>query len=108
MPQDNSKEYLDMVKDIVLSNIPKDKFNVFLFGSRAREHNRFAADIDIGIKGKAPVDKGTIHKIKDEIEESIVPFNVDIIDFYDVSDDFKKVALRDIQIWNKTRFIDIS
>ena len=102
----DDRNYLNIVKKIVLDKIPKDKFNIFLFGSRARRKHRFAADIDIGVQGEIPLDQRVISTIKNEVDESIIPFKVDIIDFTDVSDDFKKVALEDIEIWNKTKFTD--
>ena len=98
----NTEEaYLDLVKKAVFKHIPKNKYNIFLFGSRARKKHRFAADIDIGIQGKEPIDQNLIYKIKDEIEESVVPFNVDIIDFNNVSNEFKEEALKNIKIWNQ-------
>ena len=100
--------YLELVKKIVLENIPKDKFNIFLFGSRAREKHRQKADIDVGVKGDTKLDKKIIWEIKDKIEESIVPYKVDIIDFIDVGPEFKEEALKDIKIWNKVESTDIS
>ena len=98
----NTEEaYLDLVKEVVFKHIPKNKYNIFLFGSRAREKHRFAADIDIGVQGKEPLEEDLIYKIKDEIEESIVPFKVDIIDFMTVTNKFKKEALKNIKIWNQ-------
>ncbi|MBI2996472.1 MAG: nucleotidyltransferase domain-containing protein [Candidatus Melainabacteria bacterium] len=101
-------DYIDIVKKIVLENIPKDKFNIFLFGSRVREKHRQRADIDIGVKGNTKLDKKIIWEIKDTIEESIVPYKVDIIDFVDVNPEFKEEALKDIKIWNKVESIDIN
>lgn len=100
--------YIEIVKKIVLENIPKEKFNVFLFGSRARDKHRRGADIDIGVKGARKLDEKVIEEIKDKIEESIVPFKVDVIDFIDIGSDFKGEALRDIEIWNKVESIDIN
>ncbi len=104
----NSDHYLAVVKKIVLQNIPKDRFNVFLFGSRTSKKHRHSSDIDIGIKGHKPIDDKVILKIKEEIDESIVPFKVDIIDFSKVDDKFKKVALKEYEIWNQVKSIKIN
>lgn len=98
-----NNKYIDLVKDIVLKNIPKELYTVFLFGSRVSGANRFASDIDIGISGNKPLDKKVMYKIKDEIEESIVPFKVDVIDFFETSEKFKSKALKDIELWNKPK-----
>lgn len=97
----NEDSYLDLVKTIILKNIPNDKYNIFLFGSRTKDKHRFAADIDVGVEGKEPLNKDIIYKVQEEIEESIVPFNVDIIDFKDVGNEFKQEAMRNIKIWNQ-------
>ena len=105
---DDDLKYLEQVKRIVLTHIPKDKFNVFLFGSRVDENHRKGADIDIGVKGEEQLEEKIKLKIKEEIEESIVPFKVDIIDFYDASDNFKNVALKDYVLWNKVKHIKVN
>jgi hypothetical protein len=43
-----------------------------------------------------------------ELEESIVPFKIDLIDFYQVDKDFKKEALKIIQIWNCPKNIKLN
>ncbi len=105
---DNDDKYLSLLKNIVLSNIPLDKYNVFLFGSRVRAKHKFAADYDIGVKGNEPLSLNTISKIKDIIEESMIPFDVDIIDFSNVSDSFKKVALKEYKTWNEVKSIKVN
>jgi predicted nucleotidyltransferase len=50
---------------------------VFLFGSRARGDNRWNSDYDLWIDADLP--RQTLADIQDELEESIVPFNVDLV-----------------------------
>ena len=95
------KKYLDIIKDIVLSNIDRSEHFVFLFGSRAKGSNRKSADVDIGIMGKKPIGK-IYYKIVDEIEASIVPYKVDVIDFSLADEKFKKIAMQNIEVWNQT------
>lgn len=45
--------------------------------------------------------------IEDELEESIIPYTVDLIDFKNVTADFKKIALEDIIVWNRPKNIKI-
>jgi len=95
------KKYLDIIKNIVLSNIDRSEHFVFLFGSRARGNKSRTADVDIGILGKKPIGK-IYYKIIDEIEESIVPYKVDVIDFSLADEKFKKIAMQNIEVWNQT------
>jgi len=94
------KKYLTIIKDIVLSYIDPSEHLVFLFGSRAKENSKRSSDVDIGIMGKKPIGK-IYYKIVDKIEESIVPYKVDIIDFSMVEEKFKKIAMKKIEIWNQ-------
>jgi predicted nucleotidyltransferase len=95
------KKYLDIIKNIVLSNIDRSEHFVFLFGSRARGSKKKSADVDIGIMGKKPIGK-IYYKIINEIEESIVPYKVDVIDFSLVDQNFKRITMEKIVVWNQT------
>ena len=94
------KKYLKIIKDIVLQSIDPSEHLVFLFGSRARENCKKSSDVDIDIMGKKPIGK-IYYKIVDKIEESIVPYKVDIVDFSMVEEKFKKIAMKKIEVWNQ-------
>lgn len=99
------EKYLSIIKDIVLRHINKNEHLVFLFGSRAKKISKKSSDIDIGILGNGPLGK-IYYKIIDEIEDSIVPLKVDIIDFYFVDNDFKNEVMKEIEIWNDPQKIN--
>ena len=101
-------DYIDIVKQIVLKHIPKDNFAVFLFGSRAVGNDKPLSDIDIGILGLEPLPTIIKVDLESDLEESIVPYKIDLIDFYKVDKDFKKEALNTIQIWNCPKNISLS
>ena len=48
-------DYIDIVKQIVLKQVPNDAFAIFLFGSRAAGNAKALSDIDIGILGTEPL-----------------------------------------------------
>ena len=93
-------KYLDIVKKIVLAKVPLDKYAVFLFGSRAVGNAHQMSDFDIGFLGETAFPLLLKADIEEEIDESIVPFRVDLIDFNSVDSNFKKEALQQIIIWN--------
>ena len=101
-------DYIDIVKQIVLKHIPKDNFAVFLFGSRAVGNDKPLSDIDIGILGSEPLPTIIKVDLESDLEESIVPYKIDLIDFYQVDKDFKKEALNTIQIWNCPKNISLN
>ena len=100
--------YIDIVKQIVLKHVPKNEFAVFLFGSRAVGNANSLSDIDVGIMGTKPLPTLIMADLDSDLEESIVPFKIDLIDFYQVDKAFKKEALSSIQIWNCPKNIKLN
>lgn len=94
-------KYLQLIKDILVKHIPLNDYSLFLFGSRAVRNHRRRSDVDIGVWGNTPLSPIIKFKIEDEINESIVPYKVDIIDFSEVDDNFKKFAFEKINVWNQ-------
>ena len=101
-------DYLNIVKHIVLKHIPKDEFAVFLFGSRAAGNAKALSDIDVGILGMRPLPSIITADLEFDLEESIVPFKIDLIDFYQVDEVFKAEALSAVQIWNCPKNIKLN
>ncbi len=101
-------DYIDIVKQIVLKHVPKNEFAVFLFGSRAAGNANSLSDIDVGIMGTKPLPTLIMADLDSDMEESIVPFKIDLIDFYQVDKAFKNEALSTIQIWNCPKNIKLN
>ncbi|MEN8220336.1 MAG: nucleotidyltransferase domain-containing protein [Pseudomonadota bacterium] len=92
----NSETYL---KGLLKNQLPTgNKF--FLFGSRANGSAGFASDIDIGIWPQEPLNDTILLKLQEIIEDSFVPYQVDLVDFSKVSEQFKLQALKKIIPWN--------
>lgn len=92
--------YLELTKEIIFKHIDSKKFKVFLFGSRACGNQKPFSDIDIGIIGKEKLNSIVKADIENELDESLVPYNVDIVDFSRVDAKFKSLALKKIIKWN--------
>lgn len=84
------------VKEVVFSVIPSKEIKVFIFGSRATGNASRFSDIDLGIKGSAPISGVRIAEIKELFEDSNLPFKVDVVDFSRVSKKFSDVATKRI------------
>ena len=94
------KHYEVLLREIVLRSSADLQCEVFLFGSRARGKVRRASDFDIGITGLAQADFRLVkRRIEEEVEESIIPHGVDVVDFDQVGERFKTEALRRITVW---------
>ncbi|MFH1408237.1 MAG: nucleotidyltransferase domain-containing protein [Patescibacteria group bacterium] len=94
------KEAGKEIKGIVLKHLGPE-FKVFLFGSRASANARKWSDFDVGIEGKKPVDFKVLGLINEELENTNIPYKVDVVDFSRVSTSFKKTALERSKIWKK-------
>jgi predicted nucleotidyltransferase len=94
------QNYINIVKEIVLKRVPLDDYAVFLFGSRAVGNNHSMSDIDIGVWGDKPLSVIIKLDLEEKLQESIVPFKIDLIDFFEVSKEFKHYALEKIDVWN--------
>lgn len=92
-----SKKTEKEIKDIIFLFLDKKKYQVFIFGSRALKKAEKFSDYDIGIWGEKPVSDDVLAMIKETLEESDLPYVVDIVDFSLVSPEFKKVALSKIK-----------
>jgi len=100
--EDYARKYMDILKGIVLAHVDRTTTAVFLFGSRADGQNTRLSDVDIGIWGPAPLGAER-HRILTSIEESIVPYHVDLVDFHDADPAFRETAIKEIVLWNEPR-----
>lgn len=94
-----SKEELkDKIKLILNENIKEPHFKAFFFGSRASGKAMQRSDIDIGILAAKPIPLNVMGEIKTELDKLRVLQKFDVVDFNDADDDFKKVALKSIEV----------
>ena len=91
------------IKTVVMKHIKPEESFVFLFGSRAGGYGRPNSDYDVGFYRGEKIPFKVIARIQDELEDYPIPVDIEIVDFAVVSDEFKKLALRDIKIWNKPK-----
>lgn len=88
---------------VLLLSIIHDKLpscHVYLFGSRARGTNYPGSDIDIALDTGSKINIRFIGDIKEAIEESSIPFFVDIVDFHAVSSEMREQIRKDGILWN--------
>lgn len=57
------------------------------------------SDIDLALDNNEQIDLTVLSEIKEEIEESVIHYTVDIVDIQNVSQDFKKQILKDVKVW---------
>jgi len=96
-------KYIEIAKNQILSMIDCENTSVFLFGSRAEGTNTSDSDIDIGFISSSKIDNLLLYKIRISLEESIIPYHIDLVDFYNADTEFKKIAMENTIIWNKSK-----
>ncbi len=92
-------EHLAIVQDILQSHIPD--LEVWIFGSRATGKAKNTSDLDIAIIANDPIDMMLLANIKDTFSESNLPFKVDIVDYGNVSPEFRKLITKEKLVLQK-------
>lgn len=70
---------------------------VYLYGSRSRHDNRWNSDYDLWIDADMP--RHVIAEITDQIDESFVPFRVDIVATPQLSGRFAERVKQEATLW---------
>ena len=96
-------DYLDQMRELVLRVISGLDCTVVLFGSRARGSQRPSSDIDIGFSG---LDEAVFTRVRDqlfsEIEESVIPHHVDLVNIDTADRHFRDVAMEKVIVWKQS------
>ncbi|MCX7114516.1 MAG: nucleotidyltransferase domain-containing protein [Gammaproteobacteria bacterium] len=80
---------LQTIKTILKHFIPNTP--VWVFGSRITAHAKPYSDLDMVIKGKDLIPQQVYYQIKDALEESDLPFRVDVLDWHRISPAFQNI-----------------
>ena len=91
--------YLEKAREICLAAVPDTRYEIFLFGSRARGHCEHGSDLDIGIAGPEPL-PGGVSRLVNLLDDSDVPWRPQVIDFALVTDEaFRRHAYEGREVW---------
>ena len=91
------KELKKAILEIIDKYLDTDLYRIFFFGSRIKGDNFPRADIDIGIEGHQEIPGEIKMKIKEDLERLPTLYKFDFVDFKNVSEKFKKEALKYIE-----------
>ncbi len=91
--------YLDQVKQLILTELGQEPVGVLLFGSRARGDSNFGSDVDVALVPKVGQTISRISLLREKIEDSCIPYKVDLVNLSEVSEDFKQQVLKDAIVW---------
>ena len=93
---DVPQNHLSAIKQILHKNIPYAE--VRAFGSRVSGTVKKYSDLDLVIVGKNEIDPKVMMQLKDDFEESDIPFRVEILDWHAISSEFKRIIEQKYEI----------
>lgn len=83
---------------IVWKYLDRNTYKLFFFGSRVTGSFSERSDIDVGIEGSEPVPTNIMAKIRDEVAELPILYNIDVVDMRVASPSFRRVAKQLIKV----------
>ncbi|MEI8128151.1 MAG: nucleotidyltransferase domain-containing protein [bacterium] len=96
MKVDIETRYLEHVKSIINSHLQDPSLKIYVFGSRARGNAKKYSDLDIALQAESKIEVNKMSKIEIELEETTIPYKVDVIDLNNISDTFRKCIENDL------------
>ncbi len=98
-------QYLRQTFEIIAAHMKEHPARVYLFGSRATGNARVFSDCDIGIEPKQDLPVGLLSHIREELEESHIPFAVELIDLSQVNEEFARKVRNEGKLWLDTSYV---
>ncbi|GAE94591.1 nucleotidyltransferase [Gracilibacillus boraciitolerans JCM 21714] len=92
-------DILAYLKHIIKDELKENACNVYLFGSWARNEEKRTSDIDIAIDSKNILSEKCWVEISERIEESYLPYRVDIINLSNTSEAIKEKVMKEGILW---------
>ncbi len=89
------------LRQIVLPALAPHGGRVYLFGSHARGDARWTSDIDLAIEADQPLPPTVLQEIIEAIEESTVPYHVDVVDLGRVDRQFADRVHKEGRLWTE-------
>jgi len=87
------------VRAIVQRTLARRSVSVYLFGSWASGVPHRASDIDIAVDAAEPLPPETLARLREALEESTVPYRVDVVDLSDADTEFRERVRREGILW---------
>ncbi|MHB1682377.1 MAG: type VII toxin-antitoxin system MntA family adenylyltransferase antitoxin [Bacilli bacterium] len=78
--KDRRSEILERVRQIALQAMQGFPCTIYLFGSFARGDEQTSSDIDVGIEAPTTVPFDKLSNLRQEFEDSTIPYRVDVVD----------------------------
>ena len=94
-----NEKYLEKIRQTVLDFMKDEPAKIYLFGSWARGEQRKNSDVDIAIEYTAQSNRKKILAVREILEESSIPYRVDVVDLNFSSPALIEEIRKDGLIW---------
>jgi predicted nucleotidyltransferase len=94
---DRRKQILTWIKEVLDRNLAGISYNAFIFGSQANKSGLTRSDIDVGIISDSAIPSWQLSNIIGDIEQLPMLYKIDLVDFKEVDEKFKVVALQNTE-----------
>ncbi len=91
-----SPEHLALLRAILAEYLPQGE--VRAFGSRVSGNVKAYSDLDLVLKLPQAVDIRTMGRLREALQVSLLPFRVDLVDWNQTSDSFKKIIAQNNEL----------
>jgi hypothetical protein len=92
------EEIIAMIKKTVANHLNGLQYKLFIFGSQSNRSELIKADIDVGIEAERKLDGTEESLIWNDLQELPSLYDFDFIDFNKADKNFKKIALKNIEV----------
>ncbi len=90
---------LEQVRAAVLVALTGHDARVYLFGSEAQGAARRGSDIDVAVDPTHPLPPGVLARLRETLEESTIPYEVDLVDLKEADPAFVDRVRREGVLW---------
>ena len=90
-PVDIRPDHLEIVQGILREHLPAG-VKVWVFGSRANWTTKDSSDLDLALEGDSKLSHKVLGALKDDFENSSLPYTVDVVDLHRISDSFRQIV----------------
>lgn len=95
----STNRHLRKLRELVSSALRGRGAEVYLFGSYARGEARGHSDVDLAVRPRRRLPPALLSQLRETIEESCVPYNVDLLDWREASGALRRSVLREGIRW---------
>ena len=82
-------QHWQIISDLVLEPLKKNGARVWIYGSRALGTHKKYSDIDLLYLISTPLPRGLIGGIEEKLEESALPFKVDLVNEHNLAESYR-------------------